>query len=108
MRDRRRRGGWGRFGLGIDFGVYIVNRHEEERRRGIDTVLRHTGSAILLTGVTTLAGFGALLAADFPGLRSMGWVAVLGIAGCLAASLTLLPLLLPGPPGEPVSGRPAR
>ncbi|MGH9868674.1 MAG: MMPL family transporter [Candidatus Polarisedimenticolia bacterium] len=95
------------FGLGIDFGVYIVNRHEEEGRRGIDTVLRHTGSGILLTGVTTLAGFGALLAADFPGLRSMGWVAVLGIGGCLAASLTLLPLLLlPGPP--PASGRPVR
>lgn len=82
------------FGLGIDFGVYIVNRFDEEPAEGLDTVLRHTGGAILLTGVTTLAGFGSLVAADFPGLRSMGWVALLGIGGCLAAALTLLPLLL--------------
>jgi hypothetical protein len=96
-------------GLGIDFGVYLVNRHEEEGRAGVPTVLRHTGGAILLTGLTTLSGFGSLLAADFAGLRSMGWVAVLGIAGCLTAALVLLPLLLPAPvsgsaappPGDP-------
>ncbi len=97
------------FGLGIDFGVYIVNRFDEQPDEGIDIVLRHTGGAILLTGVTTLAGFGSLVAADFPGLRSMGWVALLGIGGCLAAALTLLPLLLPGrrrgPEAEAVRGR---
>ena len=83
------------FGLGIDFGVYIVNRHEEQGRVDVERLLRHTGGAILLTGVTTLAGFGSLLSASFAGLRSMGWVAVLGIGGCLAASLLILPLLLP-------------
>ena len=85
------------FGLGIHFGVYIVNRHEEEGRADIPHVLRHTGGAILLTGLTTLSGFGSLLAAQFAGLRSMGWVAVLGIGGCLLSSLLILPLLLPKP-----------
>jgi len=85
------------FGLGIDFGVYMVNRHLEEGRADVPRVLRHTGGAILLTGLTTLAGFGALLSADFAGLRSMGWVAVLGIGGCLLAALIVLPLLLPPP-----------
>ena len=85
------------FGLGIDFGVYIVNRHEEEGRADIPHVLRHTGGAILLTGLTTLSGFGSLLSADFAGLASMGWVAVLGIGGCLLTSLLILPLLLPKP-----------
>lgn len=84
------------FGLGIDFGVYIVNRHDEEGRTDVPKVLHHTGGAILLTGLTTLAGFGSLLSARFAGLRSMGWVAVLGIGGCLMASLLILPLLLPG------------
>jgi len=88
------------FGLGIDFGVYIVNRHEEEARADVARVLNHTGGAILLTGLTTVAGFGSLLAAEFAGLRSMGWVAVLGIGGCLLSSLLILPLLLPEPPPE--------
>ncbi|HET9482019.1 MAG TPA: MMPL family transporter, partial [Candidatus Polarisedimenticolia bacterium] len=87
------------FGLGIDFGVYMVNRHLEEGRRDVAKVLRHTGGAILLTGLTTLAGFGSLLSADFAGLRSMGWVAVLGIGGCLFSALLILPLLLPGGTG---------
>lgn len=85
------------FGLGIDFGVYIVNRHEEEGRADVEKVLRQTGGATLLTGLTTLSGFGSLLAARFAGLRSMGWVAVLGIGGCLLAALLILPLLLPSP-----------
>lgn len=86
------------FGLGVDFGVYIVNRHDEESRADVPQVLRTTGGAILLTGLTTMAGFGSLLSAEFAGLRSMGWVAVLGIGGCLASALLLLPQLLP-PPG---------
>jgi predicted exporter len=85
------------FGLGIDFSVYLVNRHLEEGCADIPKVLRETGGAILLTGLTTLVGFGSLLAADFAGLRSMGWVAVFGIGGCLFASLLILPLLLPKP-----------
>ena len=83
------------FGLGINFGVYIVNRHDEEGGADVERVLRRTGGPILLTGLTTLAGFGSLLAADFAGLASMGWVAVLGIGGCLASALLVLPLLLP-------------
>ncbi len=81
-------------GLGVDFGVHLVARHEREGG-DLETTLRHTGGAILLTGLTTMTGFGSLLAAEFAGLRSIGWVAVLGIGGCLAASLLLLPLLLP-------------
>lgn len=85
------------FGLGVDFGVYLVHRHEEEGRADVEKVIRRTGGAILLSGLTTMAGFGALLAADFAGLRSVGWVAVLGIGSCLLAALLLLPLLLPPP-----------
>jgi hypothetical protein len=84
------------FGLGIDFGIYIVNQHAQDGDAA--AALRHTGGAILLTGMTTLTGFGSLLAADFAGLRSMGWVAVLGIGGCLLSALVLLPLALAGTP----------
>jgi hypothetical protein len=97
------------FGLGINFGVYIVNRHEEEGRADVEKVLRYTGGAMFLTGLTTLSGFGSLVVAQFAGLRSMGWVAVLGIGGCLLSALLVLPLLLPGPPAGPTpsaSGKP--
>jgi predicted RND superfamily exporter protein len=53
---------------------------------------------MLLTGATTITGFGSLMTAQFAGLRSIGLAAVVGIAGALLSALTLLPLLLPRKP----------
>jgi len=83
-------------GLGIDFGVYLISRHVETGGNDAARALEQTGGAMLLTGATTITGFGSLLAAQFAGLRSIGLAAVIGIAGALLSALTLLPLLLPG------------
>jgi predicted RND superfamily exporter protein len=47
----------------------------------------------VLAALTTVAGFSGLLAADHPGMRSIGEVGVLSIAVCFAvAVLALHPL----------------
>jgi predicted RND superfamily exporter protein len=82
------------FGLGVDFGVYVVDRWAKEGGDG-RAALAGVGPAVLVTGLTTLAGFAALLSADLAGLRSLGFAVVAGSGYTLIAALVVLPLMLP-------------
>jgi predicted RND superfamily exporter protein len=82
------------FGLGVDFGVYVVDRWAKEGGDG-RAALAGVGPAVLVTGLTTLAGFAALLSADLAGLRSLGFAVVAGSGYTLIAALLILPLMLP-------------
>ena len=55
---------------------------------------KSTGQAVLLSSLTTMVGFGSLMAADHMGVYSLGLVLTLGVGSCLLASITLLPALL--------------
>ena len=80
-------------GIGIDDGVHFTNTF---RHPNYHTPLRglfQTGRAVVLTSLTTIAGFGSIILSHYPGLRSMGIVAVIGIAGCLFGSIILMPAI---------------
>jgi predicted RND superfamily exporter protein len=81
-------------GLSVDSAVHIFHRFEESDSVSIKTVLFETGSASLFCTLTTLVGFGSLLFAKHPGLKSMGELAILGMVASLAASLSVLPAIL--------------
>lgn len=81
-------------GMGQDDALHIVHRHREEGAGRLRHVLRETGGAVVLTTVTTVIGFSSMLFVDHIGLRSLGWTAVVGMALCLLASLTLVPACL--------------
>lgn len=81
-------------GIGDDSGIHIVHRYLEEGHGSIRRVLRSTGEHITMSAVTTMVGFGGLLISMHPGLRSIGELAVLGIAMTLVAALAFLPALL--------------
>lgn len=86
-------------GIGVDFGVYVLHRYEEElalgsRDEAIPSTLAHTGKAILVAGLTVLGAFAALMFARYQGLSSLGLAAVLGIGSALVVSITLLPAIL--------------
>jgi predicted RND superfamily exporter protein len=76
-------------GIGVDNGIHMVGRSEGEPLLG-----GPTGIAVWRTAVTTLLGFGSLVAPASPGLTSLGWITSIGMVACLAASLLLLPPLL--------------
>jgi predicted RND superfamily exporter protein len=69
-----------------------LNRFAEERTPAI--LGKSTGKAVLISGLTTIAGFGSLIIADHRGIRSLGWVMAVGTATCMIAAMTLLPALL--------------
>ncbi len=81
-------------GIGIDNGVHIFHRYQEEGKSSLAFVIRQVGQALFLTTFTTMNGYGGLLIAYHPGLKSLGNLAVLGFFLCWVLSLTLFPATL--------------
>jgi hopanoid biosynthesis associated RND transporter like protein HpnN len=79
-------------GIGVTNGIHILNRFAEERNPGI--LAKSTGKAVLVSGLTTIAGFGSLIPAKHQGIASLGFVMSIGVAACMLAALTFLPALL--------------
>lgn len=81
-------------GIGVDSAVHLLHRVEEERSAGGDAAVRGAAASVVpiaVSSLTTMAAFGALLAAHTPGLRLLGTSALLGLGFTLLWSLTFLP-----------------
>jgi len=99
-------------GLGVDFGIQLCVRYNEERSRGAssDAALRQSavalGAPLTLAAAAIFLGFGAFLPTEYIGIAELGVIAGLGMVVALALSVTLLPalvmLLRPGKPGREV------
>ncbi len=79
-------------GIGVTNGIHILNRYAEEQTPSI--LARSTGKAVLVSGLTAIAGFGSLILAKHQGIQSLGYVMSAGLATCMIAGLTFLPALL--------------
>ena len=79
-------------GIGITNGIHILNRYAEENNPSI--LARSTGKAVLVSGLTTIAGFGSLILAKHQGIASLGIIMSVGVATCMFVGLTFLPALL--------------
>ena len=78
----------------IDDAVHVVHAFYNEAGLDVRRTYRTTGKALVLTTLTTIAGFGSLAVAGHPGLESMGLLAILGTASCLVATLVTMPALM--------------
>ncbi|MCH2143162.1 MAG: MMPL family transporter [Phycisphaerales bacterium] len=76
------------FGLGVDGAVHMIHRARHGESDG------STRRAVLLTGLTTMVGFGSLLLAAHRGLASLGGLMAIGCLACLVASLMVVPAAL--------------
>ena len=79
-------------GIGVTNGIHILNRFAEEQTPSI--LAKSTGKAVLVSGLTTIAGFGSLALAKHRGIESLGYVMATGVATCMFAGLTFLPALM--------------
>jgi hypothetical protein len=79
-------------GIGVTNGIHILNRFAEEQHPSI--LARSTGKAVLVSGLTAIAGFGSLMIAQHRGIRSLGIIMSTGIATCMIVGLTFLPAIL--------------
>ena len=77
-------------GVGSDYAIYMVHRIREGH--GIEE-LAQTARAVLLSALTTIVGFGTLIMTHYPGLQSMGWMALLGISFACLTAVVVVPLV---------------
>ena len=74
--------------------------YEEEKRLGLPpreamvTALAKIGRAIVTTALTTLGGFGVLIASNFVMIRDFGIATVVGVFLCMVITLTVMPGLI--------------
>lgn len=88
------------FGLGIDYGIHLYARYIEYRSNGksveksLMEAYERTGSAIVISAITTASALFILVFADFRGFSEFGFIAGLGIIFALFCMLFVLPALL--------------
>jgi len=75
-------------GLGVDYGIFMVchTQHEDDLA---------SSRAILISGLTTLVGFGALVLARHPALHSIGLTVLLGISAAVPTAILVIPAFRP-------------
>jgi predicted RND superfamily exporter protein len=82
------------FGIGADYAINVLKRHQSESDKSLANALSATGGAVALCSLTTIIGFSSLLIAQNRALFSFGVFAVAGEVACLATALLLLPSAL--------------
>jgi RND superfamily putative drug exporter len=87
--------------LGIDYALFLVVRFRAARmgdhdspRQAIAETMDTAGKAVLLSGATVLISLSAVMLVPSPSFRSMAGGIMLSVVFVLAATLTLLPLVL--------------
>jgi uncharacterized protein len=81
-------------GIGIDNGIHLVRRYQENAANEILAIAKASGAALIQSNLTTMVGFGALMTSSFAPLVEMGLVTALGVALALAGGLLLIPAVI--------------
>ena len=86
-------------GIGIDFGIQVVNRFRQERKKhGIEKAMEITLSSVfipmLITTLAALIGFRAMSLGKLTLLGDLGNMMSLGVLFCFIAAITVIPSVL--------------
>jgi predicted RND superfamily exporter protein len=80
-------------GMGVDDGVHMVTRWKE-LRENTRLAVGELFTPLLLTSVTTMMGYMGMVFVAHPGLRSIGWLAVIGMGMLWVTTILFLPGIL--------------
>jgi 1-acyl-sn-glycerol-3-phosphate acyltransferase len=80
------------FGLGDDFSIFTTDGLIQRYKTGTN-VLKSYRSAIVLSGLTTIIGTGALYFAKHPAINSIALISVVGISCIMIITLYLQPMI---------------
>ncbi|MCA9661508.1 MAG: MMPL family transporter, partial [Myxococcales bacterium] len=87
-------------GLGIDFGIHVLGRYRDERRRGLGVnealavTMSTTSVSTFAGGLSTALTCFLLIVADFRGFSQFGIVAGIGVLLALLGAIVVLPALV--------------
>ena len=81
-------------GMGSDYGLHLFHRAGESNDPAAEANFVQAGRAVLISALTTIAGFGSLAFADYPALASIGWATNLGVGFTAFFALVTLPAIM--------------
>ena len=87
-------------GVASEYTILIMERFEEEREKGVDTyaairtAIQKIGTAISVSGLTTVFGFSALLLATSPIIQNFGTVTVITVGFSLVGAIVVMPAVI--------------
>jgi len=87
-------------GVGIDYALFIVTRHQAQRRAGIQTgesiarAVATSGGAVVFAGTTVMVALLSLAVVDIPLVTTLGYTSALVVLVAVTAAITLLPAIL--------------
>ncbi|MBC7904266.1 MAG: MMPL family transporter, partial [Gemmatimonadaceae bacterium] len=80
-------------GMGSDYGLHIRHRIAVTDPLQQELHFVQSSRAVLLSALTTIAGFGSLALADYPALASIGWATNFGIGFTAIFAMVTLPAI---------------
>ena len=87
-------------GVGIDYALFIVTRHLEQRRDGMETresiarAAASSGGAVVFAGSTVMVALLSLAVVGIPLVTTLGYTSALVVAVAVLGAITLLPAIL--------------
>lgn len=84
-------------GIACEYTILIMERYQEEKEKGTDmitsiqTAVQKIGTAITVSGLTTILGFSALILATAPMIQSFGITTVVTVAFSLIGAIVIMP-----------------
>jgi putative drug exporter of the RND superfamily len=87
-------------GVGIDYALFIVTRHLDQRREGVETresiarASASSGGAVVFAGSTVIVALLSLAVVNIPLVTTLGYTSALVVAVAVLAAITLLPAIL--------------
>ncbi|OQY25550.1 MAG: hypothetical protein B6I37_00730 [Desulfobacteraceae bacterium 4572_35.2] len=73
-------------GLGVDYGIFMLSRCD-------GSGCQQSEHAVLVSALTTLAGFGSLVLAQHPAMHSIGVTVLFGISAAVLTALCVVPAI---------------
>lgn len=80
-------------GMGSDYGLHIQHRCGEADEESQQQAYVQAGRSVLLSALTTIAGFGSLALTDYGAMSSIGWATNFGIGFTALAALLVVPAI---------------
>lgn len=81
-------------GAGVDDGVHFYAHYRAQGRGSVGAVMKSLGGALVMTTITSAIGFMGLAVTDYGGLKSMGYLAIIGLSMTLLGTMLVLPAIL--------------
>lgn len=84
-------------GICAEYMVLLMGRYEEGKDKGLGpeeamvTAIAKIGRAVVVSSVTTLGGFGVLIASDFVMVRDFGIATVISVLLCVVITIAVMP-----------------